>query len=209
MGSRGPVPKRSGQRRRRNKRDEATKAPAGARKVFEGEPPRSGKGSGTDEWRRYAAEELELEVPDGASRGEIIALVDEHRVAGPAPASEDGWHPLVRDWYESLANSGQSEFYEPSDWLTARLLAEAMSRELNPQPMMVMTDEGPVAKMVKMPPKGASLSAWFKAMSSLLITEGDRRRMQVELQRGSDDEGPEQAPAPVTDIRSWREGLSG
>lgn len=39
------------------------------------EPPRSGRGSGEDAWRAYA-EDLDLEVPDGASRDDIIALVD-------------------------------------------------------------------------------------------------------------------------------------
>lgn len=39
------------------------------------EPPRSGKGSGEDAWRAYA-ERLGINVPDDASRDDIIALVD-------------------------------------------------------------------------------------------------------------------------------------
>ena len=203
MGARGPVPKRSSQRRRRNKTGEVAVAPAGDRRASEGEPPRSGRGSGVEAWRAHA-KALGLHVPEGASRGEIIAMVDEVQ-----PDGMSGWHPIVRDWYESLAASGQSEFYEPSDWMTARLLAEAMSRELSPQPMTVMTESGPDVKMVSLPPKGASLSAWFKAMSSLLVTEGDRRRMQVELARESVESEEVEQPSSVTDIRSWRAALNG
>jgi len=44
------------------------------------EPPRVGKGSGVKAWQEYA-EAIGVEVPDGASRDEIIAAVD---------ASKDG-----------------------------------------------------------------------------------------------------------------------
>lgn len=40
-----------------------------------GEPPRSGKGSGVEAWREYAAS-LGIEVPGDASRDDIIAVVD-------------------------------------------------------------------------------------------------------------------------------------
>lgn len=42
------------------------------------EPPRTGKGSGEKAWRAYATEVLEIEVPEDASRDDIVALVDEH-----------------------------------------------------------------------------------------------------------------------------------
>ena len=41
-----------------------------------GEPPRTGAGSGRANWAAYA-ESLGIEVPDGASRDEIIDLVDQ------------------------------------------------------------------------------------------------------------------------------------
>ncbi|MHD0009251.1 hypothetical protein ACQX2I_11800 [Corynebacterium diphtheriae] len=46
------------------------------------------------------------------------------------PRVSPNWHPLMKDWFRSLKESGQSAFYEPSDWQTARLLAEVMSQEL-------------------------------------------------------------------------------
>ena len=39
----------------------------------------------------------------------------------------------MKDWFRALKQSGQARFYEPSDWQTARLLAEVMSQELNTQ----------------------------------------------------------------------------
>lgn len=133
MGNRGPVPKRSSQRRRTNE-------------------PEGGP----------------ITQADGA-------------VVVPVPAADESWHPVARAWFESLAGSGQSRFYEPSDWATAVLMAESMSRDLEEQ-VVGITDSGQVVK-AKIPLKGASLSAYLRAMSVLLVTEGDRRRARVELSR--------------------------
>lgn len=195
MGSRGPIPKRSSQTRRANKKD-VTEAPAGSRAARPDEPPRSGKGSTTEAWITYARS-LGHDVDDDASRAEAMALVDE----GLPSEEADGWHPIARDWYESLARSGQSVFYEPSDWATARLIAEAMSRELKPQPIGVDDDGQPILR--EKAPTGAAISSWMKAMAVLLVTEGDRRRVQVELERTSD----EQDDADVSDLDVWRRRL--
>ncbi len=55
-------------------------------------------------------------------------------VAWPEP--EDSWHRIAWDWYLSLGDSGQSQFYEPSDVATAQYVAEAMSgqRVTDPTP---------------------------------------------------------------------------
>lgn len=99
-----------------------------------------------------------------------------------SPEADPSWHPVAVRWFESLADSGQSTFYEPSDWATAWVVAESISRELSPQP--VIDKDGNVT-MVSFPPKGASLAAWLKAMTSLMVTEGDRRRARLELERTS------------------------
>lgn len=131
MADRGPVPKRSDQRRRTNKRpDDVDKA--GGADVFE----------------------------------------------PPEPDSE--WHPIALAWFRSLAESGQSAFYEPSDWATAVFVAEAMSRELEPQGLVY---KGEITGYHTMVVKASMLSALMSAMSSLMVTEGDRRRMRLELQR--------------------------
>lgn len=158
MGKRGPVPKRSNQRRRENAPEVApTRAP-------------------------------------GAASVEV-------------PPADPAWNPVAARWYESLAESGQSAFYEPSDWAVAWLLAESMSRELEPQPLVVGSGADAKVEMHRMPPKAASVAAWLKGMSQLIATEGDRRRVGLELQRSAPDEGGS-ASAGVTDLRAWRESLN-
>lgn len=122
-----------------------------------------------------------------------------------APPVKKSWHPVARQWYEALASSGQATFYEASDWATAYLIAEAIDRELKPQ-VVGTTDQGKVIK-ASLPPKGASLSAWLKAMSSLLVTEGDRRRVQLEVERRKASSSEE--AADVSDFARYRARLRG
>ena len=117
MGSRGPVPKRSDQRRRANR--------------------------------------------DGS---EVVAA------AGPRvkpPSASKHWHRLAREWFRSLQESGQAQFYEASDWAQAKVVAELMSRELE--------KDRPSAQMVQ---------TLLGQATELLTTEGSRRRVRLELERG-------------------------
>jgi hypothetical protein len=121
------------------------------------------------------------------------------KVTVPRPAPK--WHPVAKRWFNSLAKSGQSRYYEPSDWALAYLLAESMSRDLSPQ-VVGTTEKGDILRDI-IPLKGASLSAYLKAMGSLLVTEGDRRRAQLELERPPEKDPDEaRATATVTEIRS-------
>lgn len=101
------------------------------------------------------------------------------------PEADPAWHPIAQAWLTSLSGSGQSVFYEPSDWALAMLIAESISRDLEPQ-FVGFTEDGEILKE-SLPLKGASLGAYLKGMTALLVTEGDRRRMRLEL---------EKAPAP-------------
>ena len=105
--------------------------------------------------------------------------------ADPPDAGE--WSYGITQWYESLANSGQSAWYSATDWSSAWLMAETMNSELA---------EGPL--------KAATVANWLKLNAALLATEGDRRRAAVELRLPE----PEQGPADVTDIQSWRQNLA-
>ncbi|MGH3585643.1 MAG: hypothetical protein ACRDQ0_04925 [Pseudonocardia sp.] len=145
MGTRGPIPKRSEERRRVNKDDGPAliQAPAGA--------PDS--------------------MPD-------------------LPEPDPLWHPIAADWYLSLRESGQSAFYEPSDWAMARYAAHVMSQVL-------LSERGPNGQLV---------AALNSVMSSLLTTEGDRRRARMELERKP---AAKQAPASVTAIADYRSSIGG
>jgi hypothetical protein len=110
---------------------------------------------------------------------ELLQLAD----AGQIPGDEK-WHPVALQWYESLGQSGQKIFYQPSDWAIAYLLAESLSRDMKPQFLGVNPETGePI--MGTIPLKGASLAAYLKGFTALMATEGDRRRLSIELERES------------------------
>lgn len=132
MGTRGPVPTRSDQRRRQNKN------------------------------------------PEG------IATVKGPGVRAEQPPADESWHSMARDWYESLASSGQARWYQPSDWQTARVWAELLSRQL--------ASGRPSAQMI---------AAWQQAATELLTTEGARRRARVELEAPDVDEDEAAAGAAM------------
>jgi len=85
----------------------------------------------------------------------------------------------------------------------AVLIAESMSRDLEPQVVGIAEKTGEIA-YATIPLKGASLSAYLRAMSVLMVTEGDRRRLSLELNRaaGKTDPDADRADATVTDLRS-------
>lgn len=117
------------------------------------------------------------------------------------PDGDPDWHPIAQRWFESLKTSGQNRFYEPSDWAVAYLIAESISMDFKPQFVgFAQTDrDSTEAEYAVIPLKGASLSAYLKAMGSLLMTEGDRRRASVELQRNVAVDADEEASVTALD----------
>jgi hypothetical protein len=106
------------------------------------------------------------------------------------PEPDPNWHEIATDWYLSLRESGQAQFYQPSDWAVARYAAELMSRGLS-------SDR---------PPNGQYVAALNSVMTALLTTEGDRRRARIELER---KKPAQQAPASVTAIADYRASIGG
>lgn len=123
------------------------------------------------------------------------------------PEASEDWHPVARRLFDSLAKSGQSRFYEPSDWAVAYLMAESISLDLKPQFVgFAQVDRDTTQpEFAVIPLKGASLSAYLKAMTNLLATEGDRRRASMELHRGLVVDADEDAS--VTALDSYRAAL--
>jgi hypothetical protein len=177
----GPTPKRSEERRRRNK-------PA----------------------RPVDRVAVDGDIDDLFGDGTPDPAVERRMTAGevlpPAekPDAGEDWHPLVRELYDSLSQSGQKIFYEASDWAVAQILCESMSRDLKAQWINVGTVEEPDMKQQELPLKGANLSAYLKGFAALGMTEGDRRRMSIELSRKPKLNAGE-LPAGVTDISAARE----
>lgn len=132
MGSRGPAPKRSTERRRRNKDGRVDVVPVG---------------------------------------GVVVQPVLEG----------DHSEVAVRFWHR-LGESGQAQFFEPSDWALAELA--------------VLAIDSFVAK-----PSAMMLSSINQMLSSLLVSEADRRRARMELER------EESEPGEVTDLDEFKRRL--
>ncbi|WIV44524.1 hypothetical protein [Glutamicibacter nicotianae] len=103
------------------------------------------------------------------------------------PDADPEWHPIAQDLWESLEKSGQARFYEPSDWAIAYSLCDDLS----------------YYKLARVR-SGQMLASIMSALSSLLLTEGDRRRVQVELNRKQPDEGEDEN---VTRMDKWKQKL--
>lgn len=103
------------------------------------------------------------------------------------PDADPEWHPIAQDLWESLEKSGQARFYEPSDWAIAYSLCDDLS----------------YYKLARVR-SGQMLASIMSALSSLLLTEGDRRRVQVELNRKQPDEGEDEK---VTRMDKWKQKL--
>ncbi|ADD43869.1 hypothetical protein [Stackebrandtia nassauensis] len=140
MGTRGPVPKRSDQRRRRN---------------------------------------LDAQVDTAPALAEPVA----------APSLDFPAHPLAEDWYRSLSESGQAQYFEPSDWQAARLVAFDLTRHLN---------SGRASSQM--------LAALWSAMADLLSTEAARRRVRVEIERVADD-GDQNVNGVVAVLDDYRRSI--
>jgi hypothetical protein len=92
----------------------------------------------------------------------------------PIPALDiDRPHRLVVDLYQSLKESAQNKFYEPSDWQTARLVMYALNEELT----ATWKDGSPK------PMSAVKLQVINQMMASLMMTEGERRRARLEIER--------------------------
>lgn len=99
------------------------------------------------------------------------------------PVADEGWHPIAKQIYSAQQASGQALYMEPSDWSMLYLMCESISRDLNPQ-FVGLTEEGePVFESI--PLKGASLNAYLKGFNDLLVAEGGRRKLRLELERKS------------------------
>ena len=105
------------------------------------------------------------------------------------PAPDPEWHPLIRALYLAARRSGQSAFWEPTDWAMLRIGSEVMSAQLQSgRPSAVM------------------FAAWDALMARLLMTEGDRRRMRLELERAPAADPDQQAG--VASMEDWRARLA-
>lgn len=102
-----------------------------------------------------------------------------------APAEDQSWHPIAKRWWRSLKASPQHAYYQASDWAAAWLTAETMTRMLRAERLSAQL-----------------MTQVWSMMGDLLTTEGQRRRLRIEIER----ELPG-ADASVTSMDAYRDVL--
>jgi hypothetical protein len=101
----------------------------------------------------------------------------------PIPQADKAWHPKARSWYNSLKLSGQSEFWEPSDWMTAVAAADAYNVFLRTH--------------------NASILAQFVRLSERLgATLSDRKKSRIELEEPAQEDEDEVAADAA--VQGWQ-----
>lgn len=95
------------------------------------------------------------------------------------PQHEKDWHPIAIRIYRSVKQSGQSQYFEPSDWAMLYFACDELTHYMSP-----------AGKRSAM-----KLAQILQLFSSLLMTEGDRRRVAMEIDRGPVDTSVEDQAA--------------
>ena len=81
------------------------------------------------------------------------------------------WHPIAKMIWDSATTSGQFDYYQNSDMAVLYLICEDLSRYKNGN-----------TRSAKM------LEIVMKTLGDLMFTEGDRRRVRLELQKQEPEE---------------------
>jgi hypothetical protein len=98
------------------------------------------------------------------------------------PEMDEDWHPIAKMVWESLETSGQADFYQSSDWAIAYSVCEDLSMYKKP-----LKDRNGDEYHKR---SGQMLQTIMGALSNLLVTEGDRRRVRIELTEPEPDHDP-------------------
>ena len=114
----------------------------------------------------YRTEELSRERD--AKRGDRPTLTQGTMRPVQIPVADSEWHPTAKRLYQSLRESGQSDFFQNSDWAYAWSLCEDVS---------VMKNQQIYSGKLH----AESLKGIYNALGNLMFTEADRRRMRIEL----------------------------
>lgn len=102
------------------------------------------------------------------------------------PTANERWLPTARSWFNSLKLSGQSEWYEASDWMMAVIAADAFDKFLRTY-------------------NASTLALFVRLSERLCVTAVDRARVGIVLDEPEPhDADEEHADAAVLD---WTERL--
>lgn len=101
------------------------------------------------------------------------------------PEPDEEWHRIAKDLWAAALVSPQRKYYTATDWMVLYSLCDDLSY---------------YKSMGKR--SGQMLASLNSMMTSLLLTEGDRRRVQIELEVRTEEE---LESAGVASMRAWAE----
>ncbi|MFC3504456.1 hypothetical protein ACFOOK_26290 [Micromonospora krabiensis] len=121
-----------------------------------------------------------------ANRGDRAPITKGKSRPATVPDPDEGWHPIARLLWNATLESGQADFYESSDYAFLYSICDDVS---------YYKRQGKRS--------GQMLASIYSAMENLLVTEGARRRVRVELQ----DEEEAEDDAVVTQMDDYKRSL--
>jgi hypothetical protein len=139
--------------------------------------------------------EQDLARPRSRKGKEIVPVTKGELRPVVVPRADPNWHPIAKMLYKSLSTSGQADFYQNSDWALAYSICEDLSEYKKPN-----VDRNGVEYTKR---SGQMLQTIYSAMERLLVAEGDRRRVRIELH----EKEPEGTPAAVLAIADYKSEL--
>lgn len=124
-----------------------------------------------------------------ANRSDRTPLKKGEAFPSVIPDPDPNWHRVAKMIWNSLEDSGQSQFYQQSDWAIAYALCDEMSE--------YKLAHGKAKSAMK-------LQIIMQGLGDLLVTEADRRRARIELEEP--DDGKQEA-ASVTVMADYEKAL--
>lgn len=137
----------------------------------------------------------ESRVRDTPPGEEITKIQMEGEVKVPNLAQFPGilTHLITRGFWESMKISGQAKYWEPTDWFTALTALHLLDKQLRPY----KNKEG---KLVEGQASPTMIAAIWQMLTSVAVTEGERRRLRIEVERKTASAGAEAKVIPFSDI---------
>ena len=104
-----------------------------------------------------------------------IQKTDDRPVDLPYPAKVGWTKPVIRLW-ESLPKSGMAQYYKESDWAFAYIILDTLDTAL--------TKENHMTGLISF----SAVNKCLDELARLGVTEGDRRRLRIELETADTEE---------------------
>lgn len=129
----------------------------------------------------------DLARPRDRKGGEPQKITKGTSRAATIPDPDPAWHSIAKLLWDACLDSGQADFYESSDYAFLFSICDDVSHYKSSRRR-----------------SGQMLASIYSAMEVLLVTEGSRRRVRIELQDGT----PPSRDGVVLQMAKYQEGLA-